>query len=116
VMPRSLAKLNDGIVHQGTLETVLQKLFPNEDIKTNVRTSANIKNPHTGSSLEIDVWFPNLHLCFEFQDAYHYITSHESQLPLDVIQQKDDVKREVLRERGETFIAVPCWWDGKSDR
>eukprot|EP00026_Physarum_polycephalum_P001342 Phypoly_transcript_01343.p1 GENE.Phypoly_transcript_01343~~Phypoly_transcript_01343.p1 ORF type:complete len:974 (+),score=101.70 Phypoly_transcript_01343:154-3075(+) len=113
-MPRAHEKLN-GIIHQGTLETVLQKLFPNVDIKTNVRQSAKIKNPDTGSSLEIDIWFPSLHLCFEFQDAYHYITSHESQLPLDTIRKKDEIKKEALNLRGETLIAVPCWWDGKED-
>ena len=29
---------------------------------------------------------------------------------------REDMKKRLLLERGETLIAVPCWWDGSSDR
>jgi hypothetical protein len=31
------------------------------------RKETHIKSPFTGKHLEIDVWIPNLQLCFEFQ-------------------------------------------------
>ena len=41
-------------------------LWIRQDISSNVRTS-EFKNPLTGSAMEIDVWIPSLHVCFEFQ-------------------------------------------------
>jgi hypothetical protein len=36
-------------------------------ILTDKRKETHIKSPFTGKHLEIDVWIPNLQLCFEFQ-------------------------------------------------
>ena len=37
------------------------------DILRDVRKEAKIFSPSTGSPLELDIWIPNLKLCFEFQ-------------------------------------------------
>lgn len=42
-------------------------------IQKNVRRAANIKSPLTGHFLELDIWFPDLKLCFEFQVLNIYI-------------------------------------------
>eukprot|EP00026_Physarum_polycephalum_P001044 Phypoly_transcript_01045.p1 GENE.Phypoly_transcript_01045~~Phypoly_transcript_01045.p1 ORF type:complete len:1215 (-),score=190.78 Phypoly_transcript_01045:36-3680(-) len=103
---------DDFIVHQGKLEDALNSIFPNENVKKNVRKEASIKNPHTGGYLEVDVWYPDLKICFEYQDDYHYQPTWYSHIPLAVVQGKDNAKRDMLLQRGETLILVPCWWDG----
>lgn len=74
----------------------------------NARKKANIKNPHTGTYLELDIWMPELKLAFEFQvsplflvflvqlnsfvkDTYHYVTNWRNQIPLDEVRRKDDI-------------------------
>jgi hypothetical protein len=36
-------------------------------MKVNARKETQLKNDATGVPLELDVWFPRLHLAFEFQ-------------------------------------------------
>jgi hypothetical protein len=38
-----------------------------EEMKVNVRKETSLRNDVTGAALELDVWFPRLHLAFEFQ-------------------------------------------------
>ncbi len=38
-----------------------------KEIYQNVRKGGNIKNPNTGSLLEMDIWIPDFNLCLEFQ-------------------------------------------------
>lgn len=56
-----------GVSHQGHLTSVLNKLFPGENILSNVRKEGNVINPSTGRFLEIDLWLPNHLISFEFQ-------------------------------------------------
>lgn len=98
--------------HQGTLEHVVRKLFPSQKVESNARKKSDIKNPDTGAFLELDVWIPNLHICFEFQDLYHYMSTWDHQTPLHSIKMKDGFKQDVVLERGDTLVVVPFWWDG----
>eukprot|EP00026_Physarum_polycephalum_P002403 Phypoly_transcript_02409.p1 GENE.Phypoly_transcript_02409~~Phypoly_transcript_02409.p1 ORF type:complete len:900 (+),score=140.14 Phypoly_transcript_02409:101-2800(+) len=104
-----------GLSHQGQLQSVVEELFPGVDVLSNVRKEGNIRSPTTGRFLEIDVWVPDHLISFEFQDPYHYVTTWESQVPLDLIQQNDDAKTEILLQRGETLVPVPCWWDSQPE-
>lgn len=54
-------------MNQGTLERVVRNLFNGENIFSNARKKAQIINPNTLTHLEVDVYVPNLLLCFEFQ-------------------------------------------------
>lgn len=88
-------------------ETLLLKLIEywlNVDIEYNARKLANIKNPHTGRALELDIWIPNHQICFEFQvctfllffsyknkDEYHYASIWYTPLALDQVQLKDSI-------------------------
>ncbi len=40
------------------------------EIYENARKQGGVKYPITGSFLEMDIWIPNLNLCFEFQVFY----------------------------------------------
>ena len=77
--------------HQGVLEAALDTIFPTYNIHSmfisfvmlcisisstlilllyvikNARKKVAIKNPHTGGYLEVDVWYPEINLCFEYQ-------------------------------------------------
>eukprot|EP00026_Physarum_polycephalum_P001768 Phypoly_transcript_01770.p1 GENE.Phypoly_transcript_01770~~Phypoly_transcript_01770.p1 ORF type:complete len:893 (+),score=154.72 Phypoly_transcript_01770:58-2736(+) len=101
-------------IHQGRLEEVVRTLFHEEEknIVSNARKEANVINPVTGRTLEIDVYLPSHHICFEFQDPYHYVSTWDSHAPLSSIQFSDDTKKEMIMTRGETIVLVPCWWDG----
>eukprot|EP00026_Physarum_polycephalum_P001049 Phypoly_transcript_01050.p1 GENE.Phypoly_transcript_01050~~Phypoly_transcript_01050.p1 ORF type:complete len:906 (+),score=142.25 Phypoly_transcript_01050:476-3193(+) len=102
-----------GAVHQGTLESVVRKIFAFEkDIRGNARKDAFITNPVTGTVLELDIWLPKQRISFEFQDAYHYVTTWYSQSSIDLITYKDVLKREAVQHKGDTLVSVPCWWDG----
>eukprot|EP00026_Physarum_polycephalum_P002518 Phypoly_transcript_02525.p1 GENE.Phypoly_transcript_02525~~Phypoly_transcript_02525.p1 ORF type:complete len:833 (+),score=92.99 Phypoly_transcript_02525:54-2552(+) len=101
-------------VHQGYLEGVIRGLFPTNKVLTDVRKQATITNPITGYPLELDIWLPEIKLCFEFQDPYHYLLSAwDSHLSYGEVNQKDMHKREVMYGRHETFIVIPCWWDAQ---
>eukprot|EP00026_Physarum_polycephalum_P002865 Phypoly_transcript_02874.p1 GENE.Phypoly_transcript_02874~~Phypoly_transcript_02874.p1 ORF type:complete len:846 (+),score=138.45 Phypoly_transcript_02874:54-2591(+) len=102
-------------VHQGILEKVIKKLFPAEESVQNVRKEAKIPSSHPDNYLELDIWLPKLHICFEFQDPYHYITTWDSHVPLLVRQEVDDAKRQAVIQRGQTLITIPCWWDGSHE-
>lgn len=110
-----MSSLVPGLRHQKLLERVVNDLFDGYTILYDARKEAKIINPETGKFLELDIWIPSVKLAFEFQDPHHYITTWESNIPLGEVKFKDDYKFKVLKERGETLISVPCWWDGRAD-
>eukprot|EP00026_Physarum_polycephalum_P000635 Phypoly_transcript_00636.p1 GENE.Phypoly_transcript_00636~~Phypoly_transcript_00636.p1 ORF type:complete len:901 (-),score=99.66 Phypoly_transcript_00636:59-2761(-) len=101
--------------NQGHLERAVHALFPHENILTDERKETHIKNPHTGKYLELDVWIPNLKLCFEFQDAYHYVSAWYTQITVEHVQWRDRTKKNIVRETDESLILVPCWWNGRPE-
>lgn len=84
--------------------------------KANARKEANLVNPKTGVYLEVDLWFPQLSLAFEYQEAYHYTSMDYTDQPLDTYQARDRMKMELAASRGITLIIVPFWWDGRQER
>jgi hypothetical protein len=109
------AILRDYPSNQRQLEGIVRVLFPKENIQTNARYNAELINPNTGLSLELDVWIPRLHLCFEFQDVYHYTSTYFSQINLYDIQRRDAHKQEMDRMKEDTLVSVPFWWDGQKE-
>eukprot|EP00026_Physarum_polycephalum_P002439 Phypoly_transcript_02445.p1 GENE.Phypoly_transcript_02445~~Phypoly_transcript_02445.p1 ORF type:complete len:904 (+),score=143.32 Phypoly_transcript_02445:44-2755(+) len=104
----------DLYVHQGVLEDAVNAIFSSPNLIKEARKQVSIKHPLTGQYLEVDVWYPDLKLCFEYQDDHHYQPTWYQQKPLNIILEHDDIKRSLLLQRGETLIEVPCWWDGSS--
>eukprot|EP00026_Physarum_polycephalum_P001437 Phypoly_transcript_01438.p1 GENE.Phypoly_transcript_01438~~Phypoly_transcript_01438.p1 ORF type:complete len:1047 (+),score=162.81 Phypoly_transcript_01438:248-3388(+) len=100
------------LTRQEDLERVLRELFPNDKLNKNARRAANIISPLTGKYLELDFWFPDKKLCFEFQDPYHYTTTWYANVSLSSVKEMDRIKKKMVEDRGETLISVPCWWDG----
>eukprot|EP00026_Physarum_polycephalum_P001974 Phypoly_transcript_01978.p1 GENE.Phypoly_transcript_01978~~Phypoly_transcript_01978.p1 ORF type:complete len:752 (+),score=127.08 Phypoly_transcript_01978:45-2300(+) len=98
-------------ITQAHLEQVVNEIFKREHIVVNARKKGEVKNPHTGYFLELDIWIPELHLAFEFQDAYHYATTWYNQNSLVDIKGKDQKKSEYVAKRNITLVHVPCWWD-----
>jgi hypothetical protein len=52
--------------------TTLHCKTQNEAMKVNARKETSLRNDVTGACLELDVWFPQLHLAFEFQVTFHF--------------------------------------------
>jgi hypothetical protein len=99
----------------------VKHLFPEHQIKFNVRREAGMarpatNNPNITAYWELDVWVPSLNIGFEFQDAHHYVDIWYSQIPVHMIQQHDTQKREAMEKLGRTLIVVPCWWDKSVER
>eukprot|EP00026_Physarum_polycephalum_P004297 Phypoly_transcript_04315.p1 GENE.Phypoly_transcript_04315~~Phypoly_transcript_04315.p1 ORF type:complete len:712 (-),score=56.46 Phypoly_transcript_04315:8-2143(-) len=101
------------IINQDLLVHRLQSIFPHEIPIVNSRKSSQLKYSDQHSLyLELDVWYPNLDLCFEFQDIYHYVTTWYFHEYPKKIQQRDSKKREKVLNSRLTLVVVPCWWDG----
>jgi hypothetical protein len=47
------------------------KLLQEEEMKVNVRKETQLANDVTGAWLELDIWFPHLHLAFEYQVSFY---------------------------------------------
>eukprot|EP00026_Physarum_polycephalum_P002338 Phypoly_transcript_02344.p1 GENE.Phypoly_transcript_02344~~Phypoly_transcript_02344.p1 ORF type:complete len:892 (+),score=111.01 Phypoly_transcript_02344:67-2742(+) len=103
------------VIHQKKLETSVRALFPSCEVISNARKVSQVFNPQSGNYLEIDVWLPELGLCLEFQDTYHYVATWYSQKSLSLVHDSDNTKTEQLRMKGETLLVVPCWWDGTTE-
>eukprot|EP00026_Physarum_polycephalum_P003386 Phypoly_transcript_03397.p1 GENE.Phypoly_transcript_03397~~Phypoly_transcript_03397.p1 ORF type:complete len:737 (+),score=68.96 Phypoly_transcript_03397:178-2388(+) len=101
------------VAHQAVLAKILFEIFGSEKIIVNERKE--VKNPQTRNVLEIDIWIPNLQLCFEFQDPYHYVTVWNSQFPHERVKFSDSIKRNAISATGKTLIIVPCWWLGQKE-
>eukprot|EP00026_Physarum_polycephalum_P002673 Phypoly_transcript_02681.p1 GENE.Phypoly_transcript_02681~~Phypoly_transcript_02681.p1 ORF type:complete len:850 (+),score=89.37 Phypoly_transcript_02681:125-2674(+) len=101
--------------NQVDLGAALRNLFPAQYVISNARNFGALVQVENGTNLELDYWIPELKLAFEFQDPHHYVASLYSHEPLRATQQKDHMKKEILLYRGETLIAVPCWWDGNEN-
>lgn len=100
------------VIDQELLFKQLQTIFHNVNIHKNVRNQSQLKYPTTGGYMELDFWIPTHDICFEFQDAYHYVSSWFYQSPKAKIQQKDNWKQTKVHQINSNLIIVPCWWDG----
>eukprot|EP00026_Physarum_polycephalum_P000846 Phypoly_transcript_00847.p1 GENE.Phypoly_transcript_00847~~Phypoly_transcript_00847.p1 ORF type:complete len:1309 (+),score=236.62 Phypoly_transcript_00847:226-3927(+) len=102
-------------VHQGVLEKQLQVIFPNEERLVEVKKHSNLKYPATEFYMELDVLLPRLNLAFEFQDAYHYVTTWYAPKKTANVQENDSMKKLAALSRGISVVVVPCWWDGTAE-
>eukprot|EP00026_Physarum_polycephalum_P000547 Phypoly_transcript_00548.p1 GENE.Phypoly_transcript_00548~~Phypoly_transcript_00548.p1 ORF type:complete len:911 (+),score=120.65 Phypoly_transcript_00548:114-2846(+) len=106
---------NNGTLHEGVLLSVLKCIFPSHHIVENTRKEAANRYPDSGKFLELDFWIPELSLCFEFQDSYHFTSAWYSHVPLLRTVTRDYTKQAIVRKKGGTLIIVPCWWAGDHD-
>lgn len=104
--------LQHSYVNEGILLTQIRNIFPQKQTYVNDRKRHNVQYTATSTNMEFDIWIPDIKLCFEFQDSYHYITTWYNQFPQASIVQKDRAKGALIQQQGLTLVIVPCWWNG----
>jgi len=50
------------------------------------------------------------------KDIHHYTGAQYAYQPLEVFQNRDEMKRTLAQQQGINLFIIPCWWDGKPDR
>eukprot|EP00026_Physarum_polycephalum_P003327 Phypoly_transcript_03337.p1 GENE.Phypoly_transcript_03337~~Phypoly_transcript_03337.p1 ORF type:complete len:777 (+),score=98.56 Phypoly_transcript_03337:66-2333(+) len=98
--------------YQKHLLQAIHILFPDYKTITNARKASGISND-ASHELELDVWIPALKLAFEFQDPHHYGSATYAPRSFEEIKRNDEIKIKIMKDRGETLIAIPFWWDGQ---
>jgi hypothetical protein len=79
------------------LRSYVKRCFPKKQAVYNCRT-AGIINPDTGSALELDIYFSDLNLAFEFHGRQH---------KTDVEQRRRDAfKRASCKKKGITLLEI----------
>jgi hypothetical protein len=75
----------------------------------------NYKHPDllhsTGWNMELDVYYPDLQLAFEYHGQQHY--RHMLQGAFLRQLRRDSEKHEACRKHNITLITIPFWWDGE---
>jgi len=88
------------------LREILQLNIDNSNVIYNYR-GLGIKNDKTNNSLEVDIYYPDYKLAFEFQGEEHYnVTSFADNEMVKEIKRRDLIKLEFCKEHGITLIAV----------
>jgi hypothetical protein len=58
---------------------------------------------------QLDAFFPNLMIAFEYQGEQHY---RQTVYDTKLTQKRDKEKRSLCESKGVTLIEIPYWWDG----
>lgn len=62
--------------------------------------------------MELDVYFPDISLAFEYQGRQHYQNVFQGGWAMQ--QTRDREKREACQQHHITLVLVPYWWNGES--
>jgi len=80
------------------LREILQTNIDNNNVIYNCR-SLGIKNDKTGKELEIDIYYPDYKLAFEFQGEEHYnVTDFADSSLVEEIKRRDAIKEKFCKE------------------
>lgn len=92
------------------MKRLLDKIYPNDEYQDNVRPDWLV-NPETGKLLELDRYYPQLNLAFEYNGLQHYEVcfgnskEHERNRLLTQ-RQRDKAKQELCKKQGVTLVVV----------
>lgn len=106
-------KRNTVVLHsERRMKRLLDEIYPDEQYQDNIKPKW-LKNPDTGKLLELDRYYPNLNLAFEYNGLQHYELcfgddEQREQNRLAIQQQRDEVKQQLCDKRGVTLIVVTC--------
>jgi hypothetical protein len=91
----------------------LKEIFLTQDVMVNyIHPDLRYVATNRKRTLQLDVFFPNLMLAFEYQGEQHYGRSAFLWEETSTQMQRDQLKSEICRNVGITLVAVPYWWDG----
>jgi hypothetical protein len=79
------------------LELIIKFTIAKTDNETNIRPDY-LKNPITGQNLELDIFYTDFKLAFEFQGDFHYTNNYQ--------KTKDEIKLKQSKEKGIIVIPV----------
>lgn len=89
------------------LRAALQRLLPNSTPLLNYRHPDLV---HTsGFKMELDVYYDELKIAFEFQGRQHYRDCYRGNFQQQLL--RDAEKQHACNTRNITLILVPFWWD-----
>jgi hypothetical protein len=72
--------------------------------------STEIRYPNSDAPMQLDVFVPSLKLAVEYQGEQHFKSQHiynES----NMVQIRDNLKKEACKQLGITLLEIPYWWD-----
>jgi hypothetical protein len=92
---------------QELLLRVVSQLLPEHVPKINYRHSDLVHSSR--SFMELDIFYPELKLAFEYHGKQHYTTFYRGNL--EEQQKRDSEKIEACEKKNITLIVVPYWWD-----
>lgn len=95
---------------QRVMRVCLTRLYPGVDFMEDYRHPSLGGSDDERRALELDIYFPQLQLAFEFNGQQHY---HDVSFfgPVEVYRRRDAEKQRLCEEQGIKLVTVPYWWD-----
>lgn len=75
----------------------------------NYKGHPKLVHPDSGINMELDIYFPDILLAFEFHGVQHYNDTHRGKLEQQL--RRDKEKIEACSHANITLIIVPYWWN-----
>ncbi|MBE3589997.1 MAG: hypothetical protein IMW98_08455 [Firmicutes bacterium] len=106
IEPNMARKGADRSAHEQRMKEILDKLLPGERKFDNCRPPW-LRNPATGYHLELDRYYPDLGIAFEYQGAQHAKRRyHRHAKAFKAQQERDKVKHRIALEHGVVIVYV----------
>jgi len=95
---------------QWRMRVGLARLYPGVELVEDYRHPSLGGSEDERRALELDIYFPQLQLAFEYNGQQHY---HDVGFfgPVEVYRRRDQLKRELCRAQGIRLVTLPYWWD-----
>jgi len=91
---------------------VVERLFPQSPIEIDYCPGEKMIFSRSGRPIELDIFLPNISLCFEYNGLHHYRWSSMScSMAVNLQQRRDQEKRVLCTSNGWTIIEIPYWWN-----